>query len=156
MLWWEDGYDQYSKVDLRTKYKDASAPVARFVAGVNYAGFRPIDVTLTKELFGAALGNSSMVLAWFRDAKCVFPDWPLRRIEPQTVVLTIPAGSPPAAPRWTVTFHDTATGKPISTKAVRFAAGRLTIPLPAFEGSIALKACPVAARTISSERGPPA
>lgn len=141
MLWWEDGYDQYSKIDLRTKYKDASAPVARFVAGVNYAGFRPIDVTLPRELFGAALGDGSMVLAWFRDAKCVFPEWPVRRIPSQTVVLNIPAGSR----AWTVTFHDTATGKPISTKAVRLADAVLTVPLPAFEGSIALKASPVAA-----------
>ena len=149
MLWWEDGYDQYSKVDLRTTYKDASAPAARFVAGVDYVGFRPVDAAVPKELFGAALGSENRVLAWFRDAKCVFPDWPVRRIESETVVLTIPAGSQPAAPRWTVIFHDTATGKPISTKTVPLTAGRLTIPLPAFEGSIAVKVRPAAAQPLS-------
>ncbi|MFQ5808460.1 MAG: hypothetical protein ACE5JM_02480, partial [Armatimonadota bacterium] len=94
MLWWEDGYDQYARLDLRTRYKDASAPAARFVEGVDFAGFRPVAATGSYGVIGAALGNEGVVLGWFRDAQCAAPDWPVRRLDGQSVALSVRGSAP--------------------------------------------------------------
>jgi len=137
MLWWEDGCDRYGKLDLRTRYKDVGAPVARFVAGTDFSGFRLTDTITTDRLLGGAIGNRQEILAWLRDARCVAPDWPVRGVEGQLVALIVPG----ARPGWSVTFHDTATGDPIGTAPARVEGETVLVTLPAFSGSIAFKAC---------------
>ncbi|MEW6360161.1 MAG: hypothetical protein AB1696_27755 [Planctomycetota bacterium] len=135
MLWWEDGYDLYSKLDLRTKYKNASAPVATFVKGVDFTGFEPVDVKTSPEINGAAIGNNRVVLGWFRDVECAPPNWPERPVAGQRVVL-------PALGRsgnGNISFHDTTTGQIIAKQAVRADEGKIAIILPMFQDSIAFK-----------------
>ena len=146
MLWWEDGYDQYERLDLRTRYKDASAPVARFVEGVDFAGFGPIPATASDSVIGAALGNERLVLGWFRDAQCAAPDWPIRPVEGEVVVL----GARGSASEWQVQFHDTGSGDVVGRRTVRGKGSEVSVPLPAFEGSVAFK---MSARS-SQERAP--
>lgn len=111
MLWFEDGHDQYHQnadgttLDLRTHYKDVSAPVARFVAGVDYSGFEPIDVGFGSDLTGAAIGNAALVLAWVRDVQSAAPDWPDRLLSGKSVAVPGQGQS-----EWQVTFYDTMTG----------------------------------------------
>lgn len=140
MLWWEDGYDQYNGLDLRTKYKDASAPAARFAANVDFTGFRPVEMLSTDRLRGAAIGNAACVIGWFKDAHCLPPDWPVQRMAGQSVALTIVG----AASRWRLEFCDPRSGVMIGSAEVLRQGGRLNVPLPVFEDSIALKAVPVA------------
>jgi hypothetical protein len=135
MLWWEDGYDQYSRVDLRTKYKDASAPVARFVRGVDFTGFKPVTVGESADLKGAALGNERMIIGWFRDADCAAPDWPVRHTENRTIKLAVPG----AAPNWSTEFCETGSGEASGRLACRRRDREVVISLPSFEGSIAFK-----------------
>ncbi len=135
MFWWEDGYDQYVKLDLRTTYKDVSSPVARFVDGVDCGGFVPIKVLDAKELRGAAVGNSEVLLGWFRDLRCGYPGWPLREMTGKSVSLEV-AGD---AKRWKVVFYDTATGETIGKRFVCAKVGKVTVPLPSFHGSIAFR-----------------
>lgn len=135
MLWYEDGYDQYSGLDLRTAYKDASAPAARFAAGVDFTGFKPVAAQLTGGLRGAALGNAKCLIGWFKDARCVPPDWPMQRLEGQSVTLAVTG----AAATWRVEFYDPRSGAMTGTAAVLPEGDKLNVPLPAFEDSIALK-----------------
>jgi hypothetical protein len=135
MLWWEDGYDQYERLDVRTRYKNASAPVARFVEGVDFAGFRPVQVTATAGVSGAAIGHEQLVLGWFRDAQCGAPDWPTRRVEGEAVALRVPGSTR----QWQVSFYDTVSADVVATQSVRGSAGEVRLLLPAFEDSIAFK-----------------
>ncbi|MGD8238693.1 MAG: hypothetical protein PVH68_09090 [Armatimonadota bacterium] len=138
MLWWEDGYDQYARLDLRTRHRDASAPAARFVEGVDFARFTPVVATGSDGVSGAAIGNERVVLGWFRDAQCGAPDWPVRRVEGEIVVLRV-RGS---APEWHVQFHDTGSGDVVTRRTVRGKGAEVSVPLPAFEESIAFKMLP--------------
>jgi hypothetical protein len=136
MLWWEDGYDRYyPEINLREKYRHASQPVARFLKDVDYRGFRPIEALAGKEIWGGAIGSEKVVLAWFRDVLSRPPLWPVRRLEGQSVSLTMP-GNPA---RCEVVFYDTSSGD--VTGQLRCPPGR--VPLPPFEDSIALKMFPV-------------
>ena len=135
MLWWEDGYDQYNRLDLRTKYKDASAPPARFADGVDFAGVKPIEATASAGVTGAAIGHEGLVLGWFRDAQCRAPDWPVRRVEGESVVLRIPG----PVPEWRVEFCDTSSADVVATRDVRRTGNEVSVPVPVFEDSIALK-----------------
>jgi hypothetical protein len=135
MLWWEDGYDQYNGLDLRTAYKDASAPAAKFAAKVDFTGFQPVEAQMTGGLKGAALGNARCIVGWFKDARCIPPDWPVQRLEGQSVTLTA-AG---AAATWRVEFYDPRSGALVGSAEVRRQGDRLTVPLPAFEDSLTLK-----------------
>jgi len=135
MLWWEDGYDQYERVDLRTPSRNASLPVARFVQGVDFAGLEPLDVQCSREITGAALGSDRLVLAWFRDTRCAAPDWPTRRVAIAEVRLPLPEDGAPAR----VEYHDTRTGEAVGTATAPHGAGRVVVSLPPFEDSIALK-----------------
>ena len=145
MLWFEDGYDQYhqypdgSRLDLRTQYRDASAPVASFLAGVDYSGFEPISVVLGNDLAGAALGNTDVILVWVRDAQSSGPDWPSRPLNGQTVTVAAPGQSND----WLVTFYETTTGDVLqSASTTQQANGDIDIALPDFSGSIAFQIQP--------------
>jgi hypothetical protein len=135
MLWYEDGYDQYSGLDLRTQHKDASAPIGRFVKGVDFSDFKPIVATTSPDLMGAAIGNERVALGWFRDALCEPPDWPVRRLESQSVTLEIPGD----APRWAVVFCDTETGLEIDESLAYRRGDKIVVNLPAFSDAIAFR-----------------
>lgn len=135
MLWWEDGYDQFYKIDLRTPYRHAAATVAKFVADIDFAGFQPVEAKLSNDLFGGAIGNEKIVLGWFRDIRCRAPAWAARNVAAQTVQLRLPA----SASEWRAEFYDTTDGKLIQTGTVRSATALTAIPLPPFERSVALK-----------------
>jgi hypothetical protein len=135
MLWWEDGYDQYCGLDLRTAYRDASAPAARFAANVDFTGFKPVDVRMPERLKGAALGNAGCLIGWFRDARCVPPDWPVQRVQGQSVSLTLVG----TAATWHAEFCDPRSGAVIGSAEVARQGDSLNVPLPAFEDSVALK-----------------
>jgi hypothetical protein len=113
----------------------ADGPVARFVKDVDFAGFGPLMVKLPAELKGAAIGNGRVVLGWVRDAQCAAPDWPVRRIEGQRVLVAVPG----IAADWRVTFHDTATGEMTMSTSVRRETDGLNVALPALEGFVAFK-----------------
>ena len=136
MLWWEDGYGRFQRRDYYAQFDQVAAPVARFVEGVDFAGFRPIATTDSREILGGAIGNERLVLGWFRDARCAPPDWPVRRVEGQSVTLGIPG----IEPQWNVEFCDTASSVSLGSLSVCREGRRLTIPLPPFQDSIAFKA----------------
>ena len=145
MLWFEDGYDQFqvyvdsTRLDLRSQYKDASAPVARFVAGVDYSDFESIDVVSGNDLTGAALGNAVIVLAWVRDVQSAAPDWPSRSLSGQSVTVAVPGQSDDLL----VTFYDTMTGEVLQSESpTREANGDVDVALPDFSGSIAFQIHP--------------
>lgn len=156
-LWFQDGYDRYhfdppnqtvTRLDLRTAYQDASVPVARFLQGVDFTGFAPIDVTLSSGITGAALGSASHVIGWVRDTlSAASADWPTTpgweptaALTGQSVVVT-PSG---VSPFWLVTFHDTSTGYAVSSVyATQAEDGSITIGLPSFTPSIAFQIVPV-------------
>lgn len=139
MLWWEDGYDQYSKDDLRTPYRHAARSAAKFVAGLDFTDFQPVEAKLTHELFGGTIGNEKIVLGWFRDAHCRAPAWTIRKVASQVVQLKLSG----KASEWRVEFYNTTDSKLISTKTVRNATDLTLISLPPFEGAIALKLFPI-------------
>ncbi|MCX6910803.1 MAG: hypothetical protein NTY01_22550, partial [Verrucomicrobia bacterium] len=135
MLWWEDGYDRYQHLDLRAKHALAAKPVAAFASGMDFTGFRPVAVTLPRELEGAALGNERSVIAWFRDARCEPPDWPVRAVAAQRVTLTAPG----AASTWAVEFFETGSARRIGNGKAQRKETVVHVELPAFESTVALK-----------------
>lgn len=135
MLWWEDGYDQYERRDLRTQYKDVAAPVARFVEGIDFAGMTPIEVSEAEGLKGAAIGHERLVLGWFRDELCAAPEWPVRRVERAKVRLRVPGGEK----RWRADFCDTGSGQVVSRPVVNRDGTVVVVPLPALNDSIAFR-----------------
>jgi hypothetical protein len=137
MLWWEDGYDLYYKLDLHTKYSHAAAPVARFLKDVERDGFEPLETGTGNAIRGGAIGNQRVALGWFRDSQCNWPDWTVRPLEKQSVELALPSG---ARGKWNVVFHDTLTGDAMGTLRCACEGGRLRIKLPRFEGAIAFAA----------------
>jgi len=136
MLWWEDGYDRYQRLDLRAKYAHAAKAAAEFVRGVDFSGFRPVAVSCSADLKGAAIGGKETVLVWVREARCEPPDWNVRRVESQRVTLDLPG----TARDWAVEFYDPVSAKPIGKLSIQRGNDRTTIPLPVFEDAIALKA----------------
>ena len=135
MLWWEDGYDKYEHADIAGTYEDAAAPMARFVKGISFKDLKPVDVILSKNLEGAALGSNKLILGWFRDGHCSPPAWPVRRLSAESVTLPKAGGK-----RWTVQFCDTLTGKPMGEGAPVDWLDGLVIALPEFSESVALVA----------------
>jgi hypothetical protein len=132
MLWWEDGYAKYSHLDLSPTYQDVSAPVVRFMDGVDFSGFQPLELKTSADLFGAALGNDRQIVGWFRDVNCRAPDWPMRDLEAQSV--TIPADG-----QRRVHFFNWRSGHEIFARNLEAADGSLVISLPQFEGAIVFR-----------------
>ncbi len=132
MLWWQDGWDQFEKADVCRHYEQAAAPVVAFVNGIDFTDFAPVACD-APGLMGAMLGNDRRLIGWFRDARCVPPRWALREVSDQEVTLGGRAG------RWQVEFVGTASGRVIKTRTVKSKKNQLKIPLPTFQGSIALR-----------------
>jgi len=82
-FWSEDGWafydgDRPSAVEYMEVYAVAELPAARFTEGVDFSGFKPLTSTSSPAVWGAAAGNESMVLGWFRDAASEPPDWTIQ------------------------------------------------------------------------------
>ena len=89
------------------KYKTMELPASEFVKGVDFAGFAPLISKTTKGVWGAAVGNESSIIGWFRDAGCEPPDYKLKPvISGQSVTITVPGD----AANWQVDFYSTADG----------------------------------------------
>lgn len=141
-LYWEDSYGMFFK-ELRSlwvnRYADAELPTARFTSGVDFTGFKPLTVQYQSgtRIWGAAIGNESMVLGWFRDAGSEPPDWRLMpSIHGQTVTVLVPG----SAQNWQVDFYDAKTGYALPGSALLTRQGdHVTVALPDFTDDIAFK-----------------
>jgi hypothetical protein len=143
-LWYEDSYALYFPAlswSFLNKYMDAEVPAVRFIKGVDYSNFKPLDAQYSASIFGAAIGNEKSVIGWFRDAKCEPPDWNLLPlVSKQSVTLTIPGTSA----NWKVDFYNTKTGTDIIQSAtVSRKGGKITISIPDFKDDLAFKMVPV-------------
>jgi len=139
-LWWEDGVGIYFSslgFPWMQQYSMAEHPAVDFVRGIDFSGFWPLTSTSSSSIWGAAVGNESMVLGWFRDAASEPPDWTVQTIPAgQTVTLTVPG----TAANWQVDFYDTSTGTTIlsSTSVIR-QGSTVTVTLPDFADDMAFK-----------------
>jgi hypothetical protein len=134
--------DTATKLTLRALYANAAAPVAAFVQGVDYAGFAPVGLTSASgNLFGAALGGTSVVLGWVKDVDSVeATNWTVAgALSGETVTLNVPGSSAD----WLVEFYDTETGALLPLETIDAdedpITGDITFALPGFTGSIAFK-----------------
>jgi len=139
-LYWEDGYGLFFPSlswPFVRKYNLIELPASRFISGVDLSGVKPIDEQHTPKITGAAIGNDTIVIGWFRDAGAEPPAWPLQPvISKQTVTLTV-AGT---APKWQVDFYNTQTGTDIlGSASVERKGNNLTVNLPDFKDDIAFK-----------------
>jgi len=132
MLWWQDGWDQFEKADVARHYEQAAAPAAAFVKGIDFTRFAPVECA-APGLMGAMLGNDHQLIGWFRDARCVPPQWELNEVNGREVTLGGRVGI------WQVEFVDTMTGRVIKMSTVAAKKMQLKISLPSFQGSIALR-----------------
>lgn len=141
-LWSNDGWafydgDRAQAVKYMELYATAELTAAHFTLGVDFSGFKPLTSASSPAVWGAAVGNESMVLGWFRDAASEPPDWTVHTIPAgQTVTLTIPG----SAANWQIDFYDTSTGTTIisSTSVIR-QGSTITVTLPSFQDNIAFK-----------------
>ncbi len=139
-LWWQDSVAQYPGmpgIAWVRSYDRAELAASRFASSVDFTGFRPLDATIPATIVGAALGTEKAAIAWFRDARSEPPDWPAGGpIGGTSVVIAIPG----SAGRWRIDAYDTSTGTTLiaSTTALR-TGGTVTVDLPAFTGSVAVK-----------------
>ena len=132
MLWWQDGWDQFERADVRRHYEQVAVPAVKFVADMNFANFAPVACQ-APNLKGAVLGNQRMLIGWFRDARCVPTQWPVQPMRDQQVMIDGRTGN------WQVEFVSPLSGQVTGTREVRAEQKKLTIPLPPFEDSIAFK-----------------
>ena len=133
MLWWQDGYDQFEKADLCRHYHKAAASAAAFARGVDYTGFVPVPCVLSDGLQGAVIGNDKTRMGWFRDARCVAPDWPTKPVRGQTVTVEAPGKS------WLAEFFDPVTGKSIGEARLIVRDRGFRVVLPEFHESVAVR-----------------
>ena len=132
-LWWQDGYDQFEKVDLCSRYHEAAATAAAFVHEVDCSGFAPLPCVLPAALKGAMIGNDRQRIAWFRDAQCEPPDWPVKLISGQTVSVEASGAS------WQVEFVDPVSGKAIGGMRLPVRDRSVRISLPDFRDCVAVR-----------------
>lgn len=134
MLWWEDGYGGGD--DLITKYRHASVPVTHLLneIDIDFSGFKPISLTKTDGLKGAAIGHDRLILSWFRDSRCEPPHWPIQTVADQVVTLKASGRES----RWTAIMHNGITGKIIDKISVNRYDNGLRIHLPPFEDSVVI------------------
>jgi hypothetical protein len=150
-LYWEDSFGIYFSnlgIPWMQKYKTEELPAVNFVNGVNFSGFKPLTSTSSSFVWGAAVGNESMVLGWYRDAGSEPPDWNLQPVVTgQTVTITVPG----LAADWKVDFYDTRTGTDIVASAAATRNGNsITVSLPDFTDDIAFKLTSVGEAVITS------
>jgi hypothetical protein len=141
-LWTIDGwafyaFDRPQAVKYMEEYAVAELPAVHFTEGIDFTGFKPLTSTSLPAVWGAAVGNESMVLGWFRDAASEPPDWTVQTIPAgQTVTIAVPG----AASNWQVDFYDTSNGTAIlSSTSVTRHGSTVTVILPAFQDDIAFK-----------------
>ena len=132
-LWWQDGYDQFEKADVYRHYHKAAATAAAFVRGVDYTDFAPVYCDTPDNLKGAVIGNDKARIGWFRDARCVPPDWPTNRVSDQAVAMDAPGNA------WQAEFFNPETGKAIGEARLAALDGRIRVVLPDFHESIAFR-----------------
>lgn len=145
-LWDQDGYYLYAisnrttAMEFMQDYATLELPVVRFTSPIDFTGFHPITATSTPGVWGAAVGNETMILGWYRDVASEPPDWKLQPvISKQTVTLTVPG----TATEWRVNFYNTNTGTDIIGSAlVTRKSDKVTITLPDFSDDIAFKLLP--------------
>ena len=133
MLWWQDGYDQFEKADLCRYYHEAAVSAAAFVRDVDYTGFAPVPCVLAAGVEGAVIGNEYARLGWFRDVRCVPPDWPLKPLSRQVVTMDATGTA------WQVEFIDPLRGNSTGESRLAVDDGRVRMVLPEFQGSIAVR-----------------
>ena len=142
-LWDEDGYYIYAisnranAMAFMQTYATMELPVAKFTNGIDFSGFQPLVSTSSPGVWGAAVGNETMMLGWYRDAGSEPPNWKLRKlISKQTVTITVPG----TATEWRIDFYNTKTGTDIvSSTLVTRKGDNVTITLPDFTDDIAFK-----------------
>jgi hypothetical protein len=142
-LWWEDGNefliqpDRALAMQFMQPYATAELPAARFVSGIDFTGFKPLAAASTDRVWGAALGNESSIIGWYRDAACEPSYWNLLPvISGQTVTIRVPGSSVD----WKVDFYDTRTGKNVISSAAAVRNGdSVTVALPDFSDEIAFR-----------------
>ena len=86
-----------------------------------------------KDQVARSRGNDRTRIGWFRDARCIAPQWPVRKVSGMEVALRGQPGT------WKVELVETMTAKVLETRQIRTEKEQLRISLPAFEGSIALR-----------------
>ena len=133
MLWWQDGYDLFEKVDLRSHYEQVAAPAVAFLHDIDFNGFKPVSCVNSNALVGAMIGNDKTILGWFRDFQCEPPEWPMKSVLGQTVTLDASGHS------WQIEYFDPATGQSNNKSLLATQAGRLCIVLPEFKDAIAIR-----------------
>ena len=142
-LWENDGYALYSSknptdaMQFMQSYATTGLPVARFVDGIDFTGFQPLNSVSSSGVWGAAVGNERSIIGWYRDADSEPPDWNLQPlISKQTVSLTVPG----SATSWKVDFYNTKDGTTIlGSGSVTRIGNIVNISLPDFQDDIAFK-----------------
>jgi hypothetical protein len=142
-LWDNDGYSIYSisnrddAIAFMRAYASTELPVANFIKDVDFSGFHPLTSSSSSGVWGAAVGDETMVLGWFRDSTSEPPNWNLRPVvSKQTVSITVPG----RATHWQVDFYNTKTGTEIVSTIMATRNGdTVTMTLPDFADDIAFK-----------------
>ncbi len=139
-LYWEDSFAIYFQelgYPYIQKFANADLSAFRFVQGIDFSGFKPLSSTSSYAIWGAAVGNETVMLGWYRDATCEPPNYNLKPVvSKQTVTLAVPG----KAANWRVDFYDTATGTQlINSITVKRNGGSITFSLPDFKDDIAFK-----------------
>ena len=112
----------------------SATPAAAFVREIDYTGFEPVPCVLSDGLKRAMLGNDKTRVGWFRDVRCVPPDWPVKPVSGQIVNMKNVPGD-----FWQIEFINPVTGKTISKNRLTVRDQQLQIVLPEFQDSIAVR-----------------
>jgi hypothetical protein len=139
-LYWEDSFGIYFPslgIPWMQKYETVELPAVNFVKGVDFSGFKPLTSISSPGIWGAAVGNEKIALAWYRDATSEPPDWTMQPlVSKQIVTIAVPG----TTAIWQVDFYDTKTGtKIISSASATRKGNTITVPLPDFQDDIAFK-----------------
>ncbi len=141
-LFWEDGFAIYfptMRTTFLNQYAETELPAARFTRRVNFTDFAPLTVHFADgtKIWGAAVGNETHAIGWFRDAQSEPPNWNLLpNITGQAVSLEVPG----LTQNWQVDFYDTKTGNALGGSTLLVRQGNLIkVTLPDFSDDIAFK-----------------
>lgn len=140
-LYWEDSFALFFSgqgIPWMERYKTIELPAFEFVKGVDFAGFAPFETKTTKDVWGAAIGNESSLIGWYRDAGCEPPDYAMKPVlSGQSVTITVPG----TAANWKVDFYNTKDGVTLLGSVTVARSGKtVAILLPDFSDDIAFKA----------------